>query len=145
MAVAYSQRRFQARGADVARVSLALLVAGVVSTVAFAIIVGIGAMASGDPAASMVGLLTSLGVAVAAGCLVAVLHSPRGRARLRPAVRLAVRSGQRLAHGPAGDARDIAAGCWSGSVRSISACQRLPPRSHGRWSTGRPTPRASPR
>jgi uncharacterized membrane protein YbhN (UPF0104 family) len=43
MAAAYSLRRFTARGADAATVSLALLVAGVISAVAFAVIAAGGA------------------------------------------------------------------------------------------------------
>jgi hypothetical protein len=42
MATAYSLRRFTARGADAATVSLALLVAGVISAVAFAVVAAAG-------------------------------------------------------------------------------------------------------
>ncbi len=51
MAAAYAQRQFRADGADTAMVGLALLDAGVVSTVAFAVISVTGAMLSGSPAA----------------------------------------------------------------------------------------------
>lgn len=75
MATAYAQRQFRARGADTAMVGLALLIAGVISTVAFAVIVALGAMASGSPAAALAGLLTSACCAAAAGLIVVILHS----------------------------------------------------------------------
>jgi uncharacterized membrane protein YbhN (UPF0104 family) len=109
MAAAYTQRQFRARGADTATVSLALLIAGVVSTVAFAVIVAVGAVLSGNPSAAVFGLLTSLCCAVAAGLIVVVLHSPRGRARLGPPLGFVIRLSQRLAHRPPGDAATIAA------------------------------------
>jgi putative heme transporter len=103
LAVAYSQRQYHDRGADPATVSLALAVAGVISTVAFAVIVGVGAVVSGNPGAAVGGLVASLCAAVAAILLVVALHSPRGRARLRrPTARL-LRLSKRLIHRPSGD------------------------------------------
>jgi uncharacterized membrane protein YbhN (UPF0104 family) len=109
MAAAYSQRQFRARGADTATVSLALVLAGVISTVAFAVLAAAGAVASGNPAAAVVGLLTCLGCAAAAAVLVVVLRWPRGRARLQRPAAFAFRLSQRLAHRPAGDPATIAA------------------------------------
>ena len=105
---AYTQRHFRALGADTATVSLALLISGVVSTVAFAVIVAAGSVASGNPAAAVLGLLTSVCCAVAAALIVIVLHSPRGRSRLRPRAAAAIRLSQRLVHRPAGDPATIA-------------------------------------
>jgi uncharacterized membrane protein YbhN (UPF0104 family) len=110
MATAYAQRQFRARGADAATVGLALLIAGVVSTVAFAVIVAVGAIVSGSPAAALAGLVTGACCAAAAGLIVVVLHSPRGRARLGPPAAVMVRLSQRLAHRPAGDPATTAAG-----------------------------------
>jgi putative heme transporter len=110
MAAAYSQRQFRARGADAATVSLALLIAGVISTVAFAVIVAAGVAVAGNAAAAVLGLLTSLGCAAAAALLVIVLHWPRGRARLRRPAAFVIRLSQRLAHRPAGDPAAVAAG-----------------------------------
>ena len=110
MAAAYAQRQFRAGGADTAMAGLALLIAGIVSTVAFAVIAAAGAMLSGSPAAALAGLLTSACCAAAAGLIVLVLHSPRGRARLRPPATVLVRLSQRLVHRPAGDPATIAAG-----------------------------------
>jgi uncharacterized membrane protein YbhN (UPF0104 family) len=110
MAAAYAQRQFRARGADTAMAGLALLIAGVVSTVAFAVIAAAGAMLSGSPAAALAGLLTSACCAAAAGLIVIVLHSPCGRARIRPAAAVLIRLSRRLVHRPAGDPAEIAAG-----------------------------------
>jgi putative heme transporter len=109
LAAAYTQRQFRARGADAAPASLALLVAGVISTVAFAVLIAVGAVLSGNPAAAVAGLVTSACCAAAAGVLVVILHSPRGRVRLRPPVAHAIRLSQRLVRRPAGDAATIAA------------------------------------
>ena len=90
-------------GADSATVSLALLVAGVISTVAFAVIVAGGAVLSGNPAAAVLGLLASLYAPAAAAGIVAALHSARGRARLQRPAAFLVRLCQRLARRLAGD------------------------------------------
>jgi putative heme transporter len=110
LAAAYTQRQFRARGADPATVSLALLIAGVVSTVAFAVIVAAGAVSSGNPGAAFAGLLTSLCCAVAVGLIVVVLHSPRGRIRLQRPAAFLIRTSQRLVRRPAGDPAAVAAG-----------------------------------
>jgi uncharacterized membrane protein YbhN (UPF0104 family) len=78
-------------------------VAGVISTLAFAVMVAVGAVQSGDLAAAVAGMATSVGCAAAAGVLVLALHSPRGRARLRSPVAHAIRLSQRLVRRPAGD------------------------------------------
>lgn len=109
LAGAYSQRQFRDRGADPAAVGLALLIAGVISTVAFAVIIALGALLSGNPAAAVAGLLTSLGTAIAVAFVVIVVHSPRGRFRLHCPTTAAIRLSQRLLHRPAGDPAAIAA------------------------------------
>lgn len=86
-----------------------LLVAGVVSAVAFAVIAAIGAMVTGNPAAALAGLLTTRGAAATAALTIAALRSPAARARLcRPAASM-IRLSQRLAHHPAGDPATTAA------------------------------------
>jgi putative heme transporter len=110
LAAAYTQRQFRARGADAGPASLALLVAGVISTVAFAVLVAVGAVLSGNPAAAVAGLVTSVCAAAATAVIVIVLHSPRGRARLRPPAAFAIRLSQRLVHRPAGGPAAIADG-----------------------------------
>jgi uncharacterized membrane protein YbhN (UPF0104 family) len=77
MAVAYTQRQFRAHGADPARVGVALVVAGVISAVAFAALVAVGAIVTGNPAAAIFGLLTSVASALAVASFVIVLRSAR--------------------------------------------------------------------
>jgi uncharacterized protein (TIRG00374 family) len=109
LALAYTQRRFRAQGADPARVSLALVVAGVISAVAFALIVAVGAIVTGNPAAAILGLITSVASAAGVACLVIILRSPRGRARLQPVLRTALRLSQRTVRRPLGDAAQLSA------------------------------------
>jgi putative heme transporter len=110
LATAYSHQRYQAGGADPARAGVALAIGGVISTVAFAVLVGIGAVVSGNPGAALAGLVTSLLAAMAAGWVVVVLHSPRGRVRLRRPTVSALRLAQRLVRRPGGDPDTIVTG-----------------------------------
>ena len=127
LATAYCHQRYRAGGADPAKAGMALVIAGVISTVAFAVIVGVGALRSGNPAAALAGLVTSLLAVMAAGCLVVALHSPQGRARLRRPSVLVLQLAQRLVNRPRGDADTIVAGtleqlgAYSLSVPSILA------------------------
>jgi putative heme transporter len=108
LATAYTHRRLQATGADRADASMVLLIAGLISTVAFAVVLGTGAVVSDNPAGSLAGLATSVLAVLAMGFLVVVLHWPQGRARLRgPAARV-LRRVQRLTQWPRGDADTIA-------------------------------------
>ena len=110
LATAYSHQRFRASGADPADVSMVLLIAGLISTVAFAVVVGAGAVVSGNPAASLAGLLTSMLAALSMGFLVVALHWPRGRARLRRPAVLLLRHVQRLTRWPRADVDTIVSG-----------------------------------
>jgi putative heme transporter len=109
LALAYSESQFRARGADPARVSIALVAAGVISAVAFAGIVAIAAILTGNPAAAILGLVTSMATAAAVACFVIILRSPRGRARIQPVVTAALRLGQRTIRRPAGDPSEVSA------------------------------------
>jgi putative heme transporter len=109
LALAYTQRQFRARGADPVKVSVALVVAGVISAVAFAVIVAIGAIVTGNPAAAVLGLVTSAASAAGVACLVIIMRSPRGRARLQPVITAALRLGQRTVRRPSGDAARLSA------------------------------------
>jgi putative heme transporter len=110
LATAYSHRRFRASGAHPADVSMVLLIYGVISTVAFAVVVGVGAVVSGNLEASLAGLATSVLAGMAMGCLGVVLHSPHGRTRLRQPAVLVLQLTQRLARWPQGDADTIVTG-----------------------------------
>jgi putative heme transporter len=65
---------------------------------------------SGNLEASRAGLVASMLAALAMGCVVVVLHWPRGRARLRGPAVLVLQLTQRLAHWPTGDADTIVTG-----------------------------------
>jgi len=107
LATAYSHQRFRASGAHPADVSMILLIFGVISTVAFAVVVGVGAVVSGNLEGSLAGLATSVLAAMAMGCLVVALHSPHGRARLRRPAVLVLQLTRRLARWPQDDADTI--------------------------------------
>jgi putative heme transporter len=109
LALAYSGRQFRARGADPARVSLALAVAGVISAVAFAAIVAVAATLTGNPAAAVFGLVTSMATAAAVACFVIVMRSPRGRARLQPVLTAALRLSQRILRRPRRNPAEVSA------------------------------------
>lgn len=109
LTLAYTHRQFRARGADPARVSLALVTAGVISAVAFAVLVAAGAIVAGNPAAAVLGLVTSAASAVAVACFVIIVRSPRGRDRLQPVLTAALRLSQRTVRRPSGDAAQLSA------------------------------------
>jgi len=103
MATGFAYRRFRRKGADPAVAALVLTLAGIFSTVAFAAVMVLAAVASGNPAAaggSLAGAAVAVGVV--AGAVIA-LRSARGRVRLgRAAVRL-VRVLQRIVRRPRAD------------------------------------------
>ena len=103
LALTYSERQFRAHGADPARVSVVLMVAGVISAVAFAAIVAVGAIVTGNPTAAVLGLVTSIAIASFVACFLIMLHSQQGRSRLQPVLVAALRLGQRTVRRPSGD------------------------------------------
>ena len=127
LALAYTHRQFRHRGADPASVSLALAVAGVISAVAFAVIVAVGAIVTGAPAAAVLGLVTSAASAVAVACFVIIVRSTRGRARLQPVLTAVLRLGQRTVRRPSGDAAQLSAAMLQrlSSVRLSSSALTL--------------------
>jgi uncharacterized membrane protein YbhN (UPF0104 family) len=109
LAAATTLRQFRSHGLDPAAIRLTLGLAGVISTVGFAVIAAAGAVLTGNPAGAGAGLLTSCGSAAAIAFLVIAAHSPGGRARLAPIAASALRLAQRIARRPAGDPGVIAA------------------------------------
>jgi putative heme transporter len=107
IATAYAIRDFRRAGADVGQASVALTLAGVLSTVTFAILAALGAALSGNTAAALLGLAGSLACAGVAVALVMSVRFPRFRARL---VTLAERVVQIVRRGTRGrPRRDVAA------------------------------------
>jgi putative heme transporter len=82
IATGYTAREFRRAGADVGQVSVALTLAGVLSTVTFALLAALAVALTGNPAAAVLGLAGGLACAGVAVALVMSLRFPRFRARL---------------------------------------------------------------
>jgi putative heme transporter len=108
MASRQAYRQFREGGADPAAASLALTLAGVVSTVTLATVVTAGAMLSGNPAASASGLLAAAVMLGAAVAVAAELRSEKGRTRLLRLISFALRCSQRVIRRPKGQAPALA-------------------------------------
>lgn len=78
IATAYAYRDFRRTGARAEHVSVALTVAGVFSTVAFAVVAATGALITGNPAAAAMSLASFL-LAGAVAAIVVALRFPRAR------------------------------------------------------------------
>ena len=103
MAAGFSYRRFRREGADPAAAAVVLTPAGIFSTVAFAAVMVLAAVASGNPAAaggSLAGAAVAVGVV--AGAVIA-LRSPEGRMHLARAATWLVRLLQRIVRRPRAD------------------------------------------
>jgi uncharacterized membrane protein YbhN (UPF0104 family) len=87
MATDFVYRRFRRAGADPAVAALVLTLAGIFSTVAFAVVIVLAAVVSGNPVAAGGSLAdAAVAVGVVAGAVIA-LRSPQGRERLGRAPR----------------------------------------------------------
>jgi uncharacterized protein (TIRG00374 family) len=113
-ATAFTYRRLMASGATPALAGWALILAGIVSNVAFVLIISVGAIVSGNIAAVWAGgvgtLLTILLVFVA----VLAMRRPGVRERITRAAIWTVGRVQRLIHRPAGDPAQIVAEAMGG-------------------------------
>jgi putative heme transporter len=101
-------RQFREAGADPGAASLALTLAGVVSTVTLATVVTTAAVLSGNPTASAGGLAAAVALLAVAVAVAVELRSERGRARLTRLTALVLRYSQRLIHRPRGPAEALA-------------------------------------
>ncbi len=110
MSAAFSFRSFARRGADRNLAGWVLTVSGVVSTIAFAVIVAVGAMLSGSAVAALLGALGALATVVPVLVCLIALHHGRLRARLESVGARALRLAQRVIHRPQGDAEELIAG-----------------------------------
>jgi uncharacterized protein (TIRG00374 family) len=107
MSAAFSFRSFARHGADRSLAGWVLAVSGVISTVAFALLVAVGAMLSGNAFAAVIGALGALVTVVPVlGCLVAV-RNDRLRARLESVGARGLRLAQRVIHRPEGEPRAL--------------------------------------
>jgi len=103
MAAGFSYRRFRRAGADPAAAALVLTLAGIFSTVAFAAVMVLAAVASGDPAAAGGSLAGAAVAVVAVAGAVIALRSPEGRMHLARAAVWLVRLLQRIVRRPRAD------------------------------------------
>jgi putative heme transporter len=119
MATGYTYREFRRRGGDPARVSVALTVAGIFSTVAFAVLAAAGSVVTGNVAAAVLTAAGGLAAGAAAGAVLLSLRSPRARARLARLAVAVLAVSKRAARWPRGEPAELVAG-WldrAGSVR----------------------------
>jgi putative heme transporter len=108
MASRQAYRQFREGGADPGAASLALTLAGIVSTVTLATVVTAAAVLSGNPAASAGGLFAAAAMLAAAVAVAVELRSERGQARLVRLIAVSIRCSQRVIRRPKGEARSLA-------------------------------------
>jgi putative heme transporter len=109
IATAYAYRELRRAGVRAEHVSVALTVAGVFSTVAFAVIAATGALITGNPAAAAVSLVASFLLAAAVAAIVVAIHFPRARTWLEGRVTAALRVSKHLIKRPRGEPRSVVA------------------------------------
>jgi putative heme transporter len=119
MATGYTYREFRRRGGDPAQVSVALTVAGIFSTVAFAVLAAAGSVVTGNLAAAILTAVGGLATGAAAGAVLLSLRSPRARARLARLAVAVLGLTKRAARWPRGEPAELVAGLLdrAGSVR----------------------------
>jgi len=103
MAATYAYRQLRERRVDPVIAKAALALAGVVSTVAFAVVVVVAALLSGSPAAAISALGSALTCLVILAAGLVALRSPAGRSRLQSLASRLVRTAQRVLRRPRGD------------------------------------------
>jgi putative heme transporter len=118
MATSYVCGQFRKQGVASADAVLALGVAGVFSTVAFALVVASGALASGNATSAVFGLIGTLGLLTGVGVFLASLHWPWSRAKLEQGLAPVVRLAGRLRRKPVDDPQGSVAATFD-RVRSL--------------------------
>jgi putative heme transporter len=110
IATAYAFRDFRRAGARAEHVSVALMVAGVFSTVAFAVVAAAGALITGSPAAGAVSLVASFLLAAAVAAIVVAMRFPRARTWLVGRVTGALWVSKHVIKRPRGEPRSVVTG-----------------------------------
>ncbi len=103
IATAYAYRAFRRAGAAPEHVSVALTVAGIFSSVAFAVVAATGALITGNPAAAAAALAGSTALVAAVVAIVVALHFPRARGWLMARMIAALRVSKRVSGRPRGE------------------------------------------
>jgi putative heme transporter len=107
MSAAFSFRSFARRGADGGLAGWVLAMSGVISTVALAQIVAVGAIVSGNAVAAAVGVSAGLATVVpVVACLIG-LRNDRLRTRLESVAARGLRLAQQVIQRPQGDPREL--------------------------------------
>jgi uncharacterized membrane protein YbhN (UPF0104 family) len=109
IATAYAYRDLRRAGARPEHASVALTVAGVFSTVAFAVVAAVGALITKNPAAAGGSLVVGFLLAAAVAAIVVAMRFPRARAWLVGSVTAAVWLSKRLTKRPKGEPRSVVA------------------------------------
>lgn len=107
IATAYAYRDFRRAGARVERATVALTVAGIFSTVAFAVVAAAGGLITGNPAAAAVSLVAALLLAAAVAAIVVAMRFPRARTWLVGRVTAALRLSKRVIKRPKREPRSV--------------------------------------
>ena len=118
MATGYASRQFQKQGVTAAATGLALGVAGIFSTVAFTLVVALGALVSGNGVSAALGVIGVVGLLTGVGVFLASLHWPRSRAMLERALAPMLRLVGRVRRRPIDDPRRVVAATFD-RVRSL--------------------------
>ena len=109
MATAYIYRDLRRYGTRPEQASVALTVAGIFSTLAFAVLAAAGAIISANPAAAWVALVGSAALAAVVGSVLLALRFGAVRSMLEPRAVALLRLAQRVAHRPRGEPRELVA------------------------------------
>jgi uncharacterized protein (TIRG00374 family) len=107
MGTAYTYRRFQRHCADGVTAAWVLTVSGVASTVSFAVIVSVAAIATDNLGAILVGLATTILTVLAVAVAVVAFRRPALRARIERAAIRGLRLGQRILQRPRGQSDKV--------------------------------------
>jgi putative heme transporter len=108
MATTYAYHQLRAQRVDPVIAKAALALAGVLSTVAFAVVIVLAALLSGNPAAAAGAIASALACLVIVGAALAALRSPAGRARLEWLTARLLSAAKRVTHRPRGEPAQLA-------------------------------------
>ena len=104
----FSYGRFRQVADEAAPAGWALLISGLISNLVWVLLIAIGAIVSGNPAAAFSGLLGAVGVVTVTIIGILALHRPRWRNRIVRLGARVVRISQRLRGRPIGTPEDVA-------------------------------------
>jgi putative heme transporter len=104
----FTYGRFRQVAHDAAPAGWALLISGVISNLVWVLLIAVGATVSGNPAATLSGLLAGAAIVLATVIAVLALHRPRSRRLVIQQGARLVRVSQRWTGRPVGDSEDVA-------------------------------------